>query len=86
MKASVHFCADFDCKNITYYLQHSKQPQPPAETKAFGILIQIKLCLVSKIGSPETMKDHLLNDVAILFEELKVRFQKDSVDTLGDSF
>ena len=48
--------------------------------------MQTKLCLVSKINSPKTAKDHLLHDVAILLEQLNVRFQKYSVDTLVKTF
>ena len=48
--------------------------------------MQTKLCLVSKIDSPKTAKDHPFNNVPTLLEQLNIRFQKDSVDTLGKTF
>ena len=77
-------CDDFDCKNVTYYLQHWK-PQHLVQTNAFHVLMQPNLMSLPKVNSPNAAKDCLLSDIVLLFEQLNVKFWKGPVDILGKS-
>ena len=77
-------CDDFDCKNVTFYLQHWK-PQQLVETNAFEVLMQPNLMSLTKINSPDAAKDCLFSDIILLFEQLNMKFWNGSVDILGKS-